>query len=149
MPTQMSGRSRGFWPLERKSLFMQSRKYPKELVELGVRLAIESGRPIAHAAAELDRGAKRRGKPWRTTTQDPAAGRRPDLVSRDFTAAAPDCLWAGDLTYLRCWEGWLFFSFVVDVFSRRIVGWQLASHMRTDLVLDALRIALGDPAARR
>ena len=49
----------------------------------------------------------------------------------------------GDFTYLRCWEGKLYFSFVIDVFSRRIVGWQLASHMRTDLVLDALRMALG------
>jgi len=88
-------------------------------------------------------GAKRRGKPWRTTTPDPNAERRPDLVNRDFTAVAPDRLWVGDFTYLRCWEGRLFFSFVIDVFSRRIVGWQLASHMRTDLVLDALRMALG------
>ncbi len=52
-------------------------------------------------------------------------------------------LWVGDFTYLRCWEGKLYFSFVIDVFCRRIVGWQLASHMRTDLVLDALRMALG------
>lgn len=88
-------------------------------------------------------GAKRRGKPWRTTVPDPGAARRPDLVGRDFTAPAPDRLWVGDFTYLRCWEGRLFFSFVIDVFSRRIVGWQLASHMRTDLVLDALRMALG------
>jgi len=91
-------------------------------------------------------GAKRRGKPWRTTVPDPNADRRPDLVNRDFTASAPDRLWAGDFTYLRCWEGRLFFSFVIDVFSRRIVGWQLASHMRTDLVLDALRMALGTRA---
>jgi putative transposase len=49
----------------------------------------------------------------------------------------------GDFTYLRCWEGKLYFAFVIDVFSRRIVGWQLAAHMRTDLVLDALRMALG------
>ena len=88
-------------------------------------------------------GAKRRGKPWRTTISDPNADRRPDLVNRDFTASAPDGLWVGDFTYLRCWEGRLFFSFVIDVFSRKIVGWQLASHMRTDLVLDALRMALG------
>jgi putative transposase len=88
-------------------------------------------------------GAKRRGKSWRTTVPDPNADRRPDLVNRDFTATAPDRLWVGDFTYLRCWEGRLFFSFVIDVFSRRIVGWQLASHMRTDLVLDALRMALG------
>jgi putative transposase len=88
-------------------------------------------------------GAKRRGKPWRTTIPDPGAERRPDLVNRDFTATAPDRLWIGDFTYLRCWEGRLFFSFVIDVYSRKIVGWQLASHMRTDLVLDALRMALG------
>ena len=89
------------------------------------------------------RGAKRRGKPWRTTIPDPAAERRPDLVDRDFTAPAPDRLWVGDFTHLRCWEGKAYFSFVIDVFSRKVVGWQLASHMRTDLVLDALRMALG------
>ena len=72
-----------------------------------------------------------------------------DLVKRDFTASAPDRLWVGDFTYLRCWEGVVYFSFVIDVFSREIVGWQLAAHMRTDLVLDALRMALGTRAARR
>ncbi len=87
-------------------------------------------------------GAKRRGKPWRTTIPDPAALRPPDLVDRDFTADRPDALWLADFTYLRCWEGVVFFSFVIDAFSRRIVGWQFASHMRTDLVLDALRMAL-------
>ena len=87
-------------------------------------------------------GAKRRGTPWRTTIADPAAQRRPDLVKRDFTAPAPDRLWVADFTYLRCWDGLVFFAFVIDVYSRRIVGWQLASHMRTDLVLDALRMAL-------
>lgn len=94
-------------------------------------------------AANGIQGAKRRGKPWRTTIVDPTAQKRPDLVNRDFTAVAPDRLWVGDFTYLRCWEGKLYFSFVIDVFSRRIVGWQLATHMRTDLVLDALRMALG------
>jgi putative transposase len=89
------------------------------------------------------RGAKRRGKPWRTTVPDPAAQKRPDLVKRDFIADAPDRLWVGDLTYLRCWGGRLFLAFVIDVYSRRVVGWQLAPHMRTDLVLDALRMALG------
>jgi transposase InsO family protein len=89
------------------------------------------------------RGAKRRGRPWRTTIPDPAAQQRPDLVGRDFTAEAPDRLWVGDFTYLRCWEGKAYFSFIIDVFSRKIVGWQFASHMRTDLVLDALRMALG------
>jgi len=92
--------------------------------------------------AEGIRGAKRRGKPWRTTTPDPAAEKRPDLVCRDFSACAPDRLWVGDFTYLRSWQGRLYFAFVIDVFSRMIVGWQLACHMRTDLVLDALRMAL-------
>jgi len=87
-------------------------------------------------------GAKRRGKPWRTTIADPAATRSPDLVNRDFTADRPDALWVADFSYVRCFEGMVFFSFVIDVFSRRIVGWQFASHMRTDLVLDALRMAL-------
>ncbi len=88
-------------------------------------------------------GAKRRGKPWRTTRPDPLAHRRPDLVQRQFTAEAPNRLWVGDLSYLRCWEGVVFFAFIIDVHSRRVIGWQLASHMRTDLVLDALRMALG------
>ena len=89
------------------------------------------------------KGAKRRGKPWRTTIANPQAQKRPDLVKRDFTADRPDRLWVGDLTYLRTWEGRMYLAFLIDVFSRMIVGWQLASHMRTDLVLDALRMALG------
>jgi putative transposase len=87
-------------------------------------------------------GAKRRGKPWRTTVPDPRAMRSPDLVDRDFSAGRPDELWLADFTYLRCWEGLVFFSFVIDAYSRRVVGWQFAAHMRTDLVLDALRMAL-------
>jgi putative transposase len=87
-------------------------------------------------------GAKRRGKPWRTTIADPEAQRACDLVKRDFSATAPDRLWVGDFTYLRSWEGGSFFSFIIDVFSRMIVGWQIARHMRTSLVLDALRMAL-------
>ncbi len=87
-------------------------------------------------------GAKRRGKPWRTTKADPTVQRRPDLVERDFSATAPNRLWVGDLTYLRSWEGVTYLAFVIDAFSRKVIGWQLASHMRTDLVLDALRMAL-------
>jgi putative transposase len=87
-------------------------------------------------------GAKRRGKRWKTTTPDPHAGRRPDLVERDFTASRPDELYVADLTYLRCWEGLVFLAFVIDVYSRRVVGWQLAGHMRASLVCDALRMAV-------
>ena len=87
-------------------------------------------------------GAKRRGKPWRTTFPDRQACRPPDLVQRDFSADRPDELWFVDFTYLRCWEGVVFFAFVIDAYSRMIVGWQFAEHMRTELVLDALRMAL-------
>ena len=87
-------------------------------------------------------GAKRRGKPWRTTISDPSAARPRDLVQRDFTASGPNELWCADFTYLRCWEGRVFFAFVIDVYSRMVVGWQFANHMRADLVLDALRMAL-------
>lgn len=88
-------------------------------------------------------GAKRRGRAWKTTIADPAGCGRPDLVNRDFTATRPDALWIADFTYLKSWEGVGFFSFVLDVYSRRCVGWQLSSNMRTDLVLDALKMALG------
>ena len=81
-------------------------------------------------------GAKRRGKPWRTTRPDPDAHRRADLVERDFAASGPNRLWVADLSYLRCWQGLVFFAFVLDAFSRRVVGWQLAPNMRTTLVLD-------------
>ncbi|MEK6253035.1 MAG: IS3 family transposase [Actinomycetota bacterium] len=89
-------------------------------------------------------GAKRRGKPWRTTRPDLQARRRPDLVQRDFTASCPNELWVADLSYLRCWEGLVFFAFVIDAFSRMIVGWQLATHMRTDHVLDVQPLQLID-----
>ena len=91
-------------------------------------------------------GAKRRGKPWHTTTPDPTVSRRPDLVQRDFAVAGPNRLWVADLSYLRCWEGLVFFSFVLDAYSRMVVGWQLAANMRTTLVLDALAMALGQRA---
>jgi putative transposase len=87
-------------------------------------------------------GAKRRGKPWRTTVPDPTAIRPADLVKRDFTAEAPDRLWVCDFTRLRCWDGVLYFAFVIDVYSRSVVGWQLTTHMRDTLVIDALRMAL-------
>jgi putative transposase len=113
----------------------------KALLRVGERVGRDRVKRLMRAYGI--QGAKRRGKPWRTTRPDPDARRRPDLVRRDFTAPAPDRLWVADLSYLRCWEGLLFFAFVIDAFSRRVVGWQLAAHMRTTLVLDALRMALG------
>ena len=98
---------------------------------------------VQRLMAEHDiRGAKRRGRPWRTTTADPEAAKRPDLVNRDFTAERPGELFVADFTYVRCWQATVFFAFVLDVYSRRIVGWQFADHMRAPLVVDALQMAL-------
>jgi transposase InsO family protein len=83
-----------------------------------------------------------RGKRVFTTQPDETAPRPDDLVERDFTAPAPNRLWVGDLTYVRTWAGFVYVSFVFDVYSRFIVGWQAASHLRTDLALDALEMAL-------
>ena len=84
-----------------------------------------------------------RGKPKRTTIPagDPTA-RPADLVDRDFTAPAPNRLWVADLTYVRTWSGFCYVSFITDVFSRRIVGWQASRSLRTDLALDALEQAI-------
>jgi len=83
-----------------------------------------------------------RGKRVFTTQADESAQRPDDLVERDFSAAAPNRLWVADLTYVRTWSGFVYVSFVFDVYSRFIVGWQAASHLRTDLALDALEMAL-------
>jgi transposase InsO family protein len=92
-------------------------------------------------AAEGIRGVQR-GATRRTTTPDPAAVRPPDLVKRRFVAEAPNELWLADITYASTWEGWLYVSFILDAYSRTIVGWQIATHLRTDLVLDALEMAI-------
>jgi putative transposase len=83
-----------------------------------------------------------RGKKVFTTVPDEAAPRPADLVERDFSAEAPNRLWVADLTYVRTWSGFVYVAFVFDVYSRFIVGWQAASHLRTDLALDALEMAL-------
>src|SRR5262249_44770735 len=66
----------------------------------------------------------------------------PDLVGRRFTADAPNQLWYGDITYVRTWDGWGYVASVIDAFSRKVVGWAVADHMRADLVIDALAMAL-------
>lgn len=78
----------------------------------------------------------------RTTIPDPAAPRPADLVKREFTADAPDRLWVVDFTYVATLAGWAYVAFVIDVFSRMIVGWRVSRTMRTDLPLDALEMAL-------
>lgn len=83
----------------------------------------------------------RRTKRVRTTRADPVAGRHPDLVKRRFRAEAPNRLWVTDLTYVPTWAGVAYVCFIVDAFSRMIVGWRVAGHMRTSMVLDALEMA--------
>ncbi len=87
-------------------------------------------------------GAQRGRKAPRTTIPDRSAVRPPDLVNRDFTATRPDQLWLSDITYVPTLEGFVYVAFVMDAFSRRIIGWQTADHLRTDLPLDALEMAL-------
>lgn len=87
---------------------------------------------------------------WVTTTvRDHAAKPAPDLVERNFTAAAPNRLWVADITYIPTWAGFLYLAVVLDAFSRKLVGWAMATHLRTELVLAALDMALGQrrPAA--
>jgi transposase InsO family protein len=85
----------------------------------------------------------RRPPRWvRTTTPEPTPPAIPDLVHGQFEAPAPDVLWVGDITYIRTWEGWLYLATVIDVFSRRVIGFSLADHMRASLVCDALKTAV-------
>lgn len=107
------------------------------------------GRPVARCTvARLMKAAGLRGvsrvKTPRTTIRaaDPDPDLDPDLVERAFTAAAPNRLWVADITYVKTHSGWVYASFVLDVFSRRIVGWQLSTNLYTDLALDALNMGI-------
>lgn len=86
-------------------------------------------------------GASRR-KGFKTTIRDKEARPAPDLVNREFTASAPNQLWVADITYVPTHSGFLFLAVVLDVFSRRVVGWAMATHMRAELVVDALEMAI-------
>jgi len=82
---------------------------------------------------------RRRG---RTTRRDRDARPAPDLVERNFSAGGPDELWVADITYVPTWAGFLYLAVVLDAFSRRVVGWSMANHLRTELVLEALNMAV-------
>ena len=110
-----------------------------ELAATGVRLGRKR-------VARLMRGAHLEGvsrrKRSRTTVRDRDARPAPDLVTRDFTAAGPDHLWVADITYIPTWAGFLYLAVVLDAWSRRVVGWAMATHLRTELVLEALNMAV-------
>jgi putative transposase len=120
----------------------QTYGYPRvhaELRALGVRCG---RRRVARLMRKAGIRGCMRGKKRRTTRRDPRATPAPDLVRRDFRATAPDRLWTADITYVKTDEGFLHLAFVLDVYSRRIVGWSMASHLRTELVVDALEMAV-------
>jgi putative transposase len=117
--------------------------YPRvhaELKALGVRC---SRKRVARLMRKAGLRGCPRGRKKRTTTRrDEHAVPAPDLVKRNFRAIAPDKLWAADITYVHTQEGFVYLAFIVDVYSRKVVGWSMASHLRAELVVDALEMAL-------
>jgi len=104
---------------------------------------IQIGRKrVARLMREMALAGVSRRKGTRTTRRDHRLRPAPDLVERRFEADAPDVLWVADITYVPTWAGFLFLAVVVDAFSRRVVGWSMANHLRTELVLEALNMAL-------
>jgi transposase InsO family protein len=118
------------------------RKIWKQLLREGVAVARCT---VARLMRRLGLAGAVRGRAWRRTTlPETAAPRPPDLVTRQFTATRPNQLWVADLTYVATWRGFGYVAFVIDVFSRRIVGWRACRSLRSDLALDALEQALYD-----
>jgi putative transposase len=117
---------------------------PRVHAELREAHGIRVGRKrVARLMRQLElEGVSRRGKRRRTTIPDPAAAPAPDLVGRRFIASRPNELWLADITYLPTREGWLFLAVVLDAFSRRIVGWSMRDDLKTELVVDALGMAV-------
>lgn len=114
----------------------------RKLWRAAQRAGVDVGRDqVARLMRELGIEGARRTKRVRTTRADPAAARHPDLVRRDFTATAPNQLWVTDLTSVPTWGGVAYVCFIIDAHSRAIVGWRVAGHMRTDMVLDAIEMA--------
>ena len=111
----------------------------EELKDEGVRVGRKRVARLMRAAGL--QGISRR-KRVRTTIRKPGARLAPDLVDRDFTADRPDQLWVADITYIRTWAGFLYLAVVMDAYSRRVVGWAMSNHLRTELVIDALQMAI-------
>jgi putative transposase len=107
------------------------------------REGIKIGRDrVARLMDDLDLSGVIRGKKKRTTIAAEISTRPADLVERNFTAAAPNALWVADLTYVSTWSGFVYVAFVVDVFSRLIVGWRVSNSLHAELALDALEMAI-------
>lgn len=111
-----------------------------ELADQGIRVGCKRVARLMEVAGIY--GVSRRK--WITaTTRDRAMRPAPDLVERNFSAPAPNALWVADITYIPTWTGFLYLAVVLDVFSRRVVGWAMETHLRTELVLAALNMAIG------
>lgn len=113
-----------------------------ELRTLGVRCARKRVARLMRQAGLFGCGGPRRRVRTTLRSQTERTPPAPDLVKRDFTPEGPDRLWVADITYIRTWEGWLYLSFVLDTYSRRIVGWSMTNNLRTELVLDAVNMAI-------
>ena len=113
-----------------------------ELRMLGVRCARKRVARLMREAGLFGCGDRRRKARTTLRSQAERTPSAPDLVKRNFTPEAPDRLWVADITYVRTWEGWLYLSFVLDTYSRKIVGWSMANNLKTALVLDALNMAI-------
>jgi putative transposase len=124
---------------ERSRRTYGERRIHAELTDLGIHV---SRKRVARLMRAMGLAGVSRRKRTTTTTRDHAARPAPDLVDRDFTAPGPDQLWVADITYIPTWAGFLYLAVVLDSWSRRIVGWAMATHLRTELVLDALNMAL-------
>ena len=113
-----------------------------ELSTLGVRCARKRVARLMRKAGLFGCGGKRRKVRTTLRSQTERIPPAPDLVKRNFTPEAADRLWVADITYVRTWEGWLYLSFVLDTYSRKVVGWSMANNLKTELVLDALNMAV-------
>jgi len=113
-----------------------------ELRTLGVRCARKRVARLMREASVLGCGGRRRKARTTLRSHTERTPPAPDLVKRNFAPEAPDRLWVTDITYVRTWEGCLYLSFVLDTYSRRIVGWSMANNLKTDFVLDALNMAI-------
>ena len=113
-----------------------------ELRMLGLRCARKRVARLMREGGLFGCGGRRRKLRTTLRSQAERTPPAPDLVRRDFTPEAPERLWVADITYVRTWEGWLYLSFVLDTFCRKVVGWSMANHLKTELVLDAVNMAI-------
>ena len=135
------------WLTERiREIWAENRKVygsPRIHADLRLKHGIRVGRKrVERLMREAGISGLVRRKRGRTTISVPGVRVADDLVERQFRPAAPNVLWIADPTYLRTWEGWLYLAAVQDAYSRRIVGWSMADHMRSELVVDALQMAV-------